>query len=530
VTTASQHGSTLGGSHATALPADLVAASAQRLMWTMLILVAADLFYFILFNTVWNEYSNDVGRGSAVCVTVVSVLMIGYLRSCTKTQTQIVAIGVAYEIVICFNLALVELSGFEMYSRPLPGIPWYSVLIVLFAFIIPARPRTMLIASMVAAAMGPLAYLATEQWGTVPDLKTDVIVSFYLPPFVCAIIALAPSRVLNRLSGQIGEARRLGSYELVERLGRGGMGEVWRARHSLLARPAAIKLIKPEVLGAKDSAAVRDLEARFEREAQTTALLESQHTVELYDFGVAEDGVFFYVMELLDGVDLESLVEDFGPIEAERAIHFLVGACDSLDDAHTRGLIHRDIKPANIFAARKGRHHDVTKVLDFGLVKGGVEATGSVTATGEAVIKGTPAYIAPESVTGKKAIDARADIYALGCVAYWLLTGQLVFEAKDALGMAVAHASSEPLPPSERTETPIPPELDALIMKCLEKDPGNRPQTAYELRRALESIELDSEWTSERATKWWSLHKPKPREADAASSAAGPTILRPAAR
>src|SRR5690606_11921480 len=283
-------------------------------------------------------------------------------------------------------------------------------------------------------------------------------------------LAVVPSKVMAHLAGQVRSARRMGAYELTSKLGGGGMGEVWRARHRLLRRPAAIKLIRQDALSKGDSALIL---TRFEREAQATAELESPHTVELYDFGVAQDGSLYYVMELLNGQDLESLVKEFGPMPPERVIFILLQVLDSLDDAHARGLVHRDIKPANILVCRRGRQHDFVKVVDFGLVRinAPMELATSIIHTGEGKILGTPAYLAPETVTGSREVDGRADLYSLGCVAYFLLTGQNIFEAGSAMSMAVAHVTEPPVPPSQKADQPIPVELDELVLQCLAKDP-----------------------------------------------------------
>jgi serine/threonine protein kinase len=272
----------------------------------------------------------------------------------------------------------------------------------------------------------------------------------------------------------------------------------------MLARPAAIKLIRPQVLGIEQGRAADSLLKRFEREAQATAALQSPHTVELYDFGVTPSGTFYYVMELLDGLDLEQLVRRFGPVPAERAVHFLLQICDSLEDAHDAGLVHRDIKPANVYACRRGIKRDFVKVLDFGLVKPAwTTAAHERSLTGQGAIAGTPAYLAPELALGSRTVDGRADIYALGCVAYWLVTGQRVFEAESPLQMVVQHIETPPIPPSQRGGNRVPPDLDELILWCLQKAPEKRPADVAEVARHLASCRLDARWTPERAAVWW---------------------------
>jgi serine/threonine-protein kinase len=312
------------------------------------------------------------------------------------------------------------------------------------------------------------------------------------------------------LGTDLKRAQELGSYRLVERLGQGGMGEVWRARHQLLARPAAIKLMRPEVLGGSSLERQSELQARFEREAQATASLRSPHTIELYDFGVADSGAFYYVMEFLDGFDLETLVERFGPIPPERSIHLLMQVCHSLAEAHAEGLIHRDIKPANVYVCRYGREVDFVKVLDFGLVKSrGDERATEPSLTRNHHVGGTPAFMAPEQVLGDKPIDGRSDIYAMGCLGYWLVTGQLVFVGRTPMDTMLQHTQTKPVPPSQRTEMNIPESFDRVILACLEKDPDDRPSTADDLAARLASIEAPGSWTTDLTHQWWDAHHPR---------------------
>lgn len=325
-----------------------------------------------------------------------------------------------------------------------------------------------------------------------------------------AIMGQAVSHVVYRLGRSVGAAREMGSYTLEKHLGSGGMGEVWQASHRMLARPAAVKLIKPQALIGMQPADIEILNRRFEHEVQATAALCSPHTVDIYDYGLAQDGTFYYVMELLDGIDMETLVKRFGPAEPARAVYYMIQACHSLHEAHTRRLIHRDIKPANLFVCRYGEDFDFVKVLDFGLVKqNSTENEPDLKLTVEGSVTGTPAYMYPEAVTGKSTIDNRSDIYSLGCVAYWLLTGQLVFTAETRLAMMMEHATTLPVPPSKRSEMEIPEDLDKVILACLEKDSGDRPQSADELASRLRRIDFERSWDQERARAWWKLHRPE---------------------
>jgi serine/threonine-protein kinase len=354
--------------------------------------------------------------------------------------------------------------------------------------------------------MDPLGVWVAHLRGVeVPSAIATLVL--FMPNYICAVVAVLPSHVLQHLGRRLREAQALGSYELVELLGRGGMGEVWRAQHQLLARNAAIKLIRPEVLGGGNSAEGKIALRRFEREAQATAALSSQHTIRVFDFGVTREGTFYYVMELLSGRDLESLVREFGPLPADRAIYLLRQACHSLADAHARGFVHRDIKPANIYVCRMGLEYDYIKVLDFGLVKVNTKASMQETLlTSEHTTTGTPAFMAPEVILGQTDVDRRADVYALGCVAYYLLTGQLVFDADNRMQMLMHHVQTPPVPPSQRTELRIPPELEALVMACLEKDPNKRPQDAERLFEMTCQCSTSGGWNNAMARHWWETY------------------------
>ena len=280
------------------------------------------------------------------------------------------------------------------------------------------------------------------------------------------------------------------------------MGEVWIAEHRMLSRPAAIKVIRPEMLDSNPARA-ETMIRRFEQEAQATAALRSPHTVELYDFGVTDEGVFYYVMEYLQGFDLDTLVLRDGPLPAERVVYLLGQACLSLAEAHSRSLIHRDIKPSNLYVCSMGLEYDVVKVLDFGLVSAVDRGCGELaTARGFGEVAGTPAFMAPE-VPLRRRVDERFDIYALGCVAYYLLTGLHVFEADTPMQLIAEHIKTEPEAPSRRSEMQIPEALEEVVMGCLQKDPERRPQSMRELRRLLEGTAIEPRWNRERAERWW---------------------------
>ena len=320
------------------------------------------------------------------------------------------------------------------------------------------------------------------------------------------VVVTATEPVLEVDAALLEEGIPLGSYRLVERLGTGAMGEVWLAKHQLLARPAAVKLIRQDALGDGENDEV--FLKRFQREAQATANLHSPHTVQLHDFGVTETGTFYYVMERLNGLDLEDMVSQFGPLPAERVVWFLRQACRSLGEAHETGLVHRDIKPANLYACRLGLDYDFLKVLDFGMVTAPVgDQQTRLTQAGSS--QGTPAYMAPEIALGEVEVDGRADIYAIGCVAHFMLTGGLLFEADSAMAMMLQHIQTPAVAPSTLSEQEIPEALDSVILSCLEKKPGDRPAHADELWQRLGEVAFSEAWSHQRAQQWWQLHLPQ---------------------
>ncbi len=301
------------------------------------------------------------------------------------------------------------------------------------------------------------------------------------------------------------------NYQLLERIGQGGMGEVWRARHTMLGREAAIKLIRPEALGDGSGERTKVTLRRFEKEARATAALRSPHTIELYDFGLTESGTFYYAMELLEGYDLQTLVQTHGPLPPERAIHLLRQVCDSLAEAHHRGLVHRDVKPANVFTCRLGLQVDFVKVLDLGLVKGSAgegEASSDTELTVDGAVPGSPAYMAPEAIRGQGELDGKTDLYSLGCVAFWLLTGHRVFEGSNSLELVAAHLQDPPPSPSQQLGRPLPAQLEAVVLECLAKEPDARPASAEEISRRLATVPVEEPWDEERAEAWWAEHPP----------------------
>ena len=309
------------------------------------------------------------------------------------------------------------------------------------------------------------------------------------------VLAIYGSFVLNGLRAQLHEARKFGQYQLRRKIGEGGMGEVYMAEHQLLKRPCAIKLIRPEA-GA-DPVAL----ARFEREVQSSARLSHPNTIAIYDYGHTDDGTFYYVMEFLEGMSLDELVKRAGPLPPGRAIYLLRQACAGLAEAHGIGLVHRDLKPANIFIAHRGGESDVAKILDFGLVKL-TRDPGAPALTADLTVSGTPSYMAPEQATGNRDLDARADVYALGAVAYFALTGQPPFEGESAFAIMMAHARDAVIPPSEISPG-LPADLEQVVLTCLAKKPEDRYPDARAMGRAIAACEAAPTWDADQADRWW---------------------------
>jgi serine/threonine-protein kinase len=304
------------------------------------------------------------------------------------------------------------------------------------------------------------------------------------------------SHKISVLRQQAFEARRLGPYRIKHRLGAGGMGEVYLAEHVLLRRPCALKLIRPEWAGDPTNL------ARFEREVQATATLTHPNIVEIYDYGRADDGTFYYAMEYLPGLSLQELVGRYGALPPERVVHLLRQVCEALQEAHAAALIHRDVKPGNILVCQRGGQHEVAKLLDFGLVRAHGLAGDGEKLTQEGAIPGTPAYMSPEQAAGKVDVDARCDLYSLGGVAYFLLTGRPPFVRGNAVQVLAAHLN-DPVVAPDRHRPDVPADLQAVVMRCLEKDPARRFPGADELAQALARCRCAEQWTREQATAWW---------------------------
>jgi eukaryotic-like serine/threonine-protein kinase len=498
-----------------AMPPDLLQQSCRRVR-IMAATIASIWLIVLLMNMVVAKLLGHRGMAGTMpwpfpglWITLAGIVVAGAaysaaFRLCSRPE-RVINVALALQIVTAAAVTTL-LHWYPIITTH--GISWLCVIILVHPSVVPTTPLKTLVVSLLIATFDPLAVWIAHLRGVPIEADTFTLVWYFLPNYISVALAMIPSHIISGLGRQVTQARELGSYTLGDLLGKGGMGEVYRARHRMLARPAAIKLIRPETLGAGDAAQITI--QRFRREAQAAALLRSPHTINLYDFGVTDDGVFYYVMELLEGFDFETLIRRYGPISAGRAVFLLRHACHSLGEAHARGLIHRDVKPSNIFTCRLGLNVDFVKVLDFGLVKQRQDVSHGQTVllTQPDVTTGTPAFMAPEMALGEPDLDRRVDIYALGCVGYWLLTGRLVFEADTPVKMMLQHIQAEPEPPSAHSEPEIPPELDRVILQCLAKKPGERPSDTMKLADMLASVPLRESWTKEKAEAWWEAHSP----------------------
>ncbi len=502
----------------TRMPPMLLAQVAQRVrvwaaLYAFVFFMVAILPVLVLPEERAHFVSSAWRWAPPVASIVVALFVTAVISRRSLAPATVLVLGLAFQVAGSYGIAAAEyLSPSPTDPRlPLTGLSWVAVWMLSFTITVPSPPAWALTAALASASAVP-AVVALSTWrGAMPPIDAFRFgLHILLPYLLVVLVAYVSARIVHRLGTELTRALDLGAYRLVERLAHGGMGEVWRAQHRLLARPAAVKLIRPELLEGASGARQAELRSRFEREAQTIAQLKSPHTIELFDYGVADDGAFYYVMELLDGFDLKALVDRSGPVPVERAAHLLVQVCHSLAEAHAAGVVHRDITPSNVVVCRYGRDVDFVKVLDFGLAKPPAALLGDDGGTTRegATAGGTPAFMSPEQALGARTLDGRSDIYAVGCLAYWLVTGQVVFPNTTPVATLVAHTQTPPEPPSQRTELPVPASFDALVLACIAKSPADRPSSAEELAERFASLSDVPRWSSAQARAWWDLHRP----------------------
>ncbi len=386
--------------------------------------------------------------------------------------------------------AIVALSPGNLRSEFI-GLAPLTLFVCLRAALVPSAPRWTALVALVAALPLPIGgYIAALNDPTWPDRVPRASVALVSAAWCIGAIvgAFAIAKVVYGLRAEVKSAMRLGQYTLEEKIGEGGMGAVYRARHALLRRPTAVKLLSPD---RHEPAHVQ----RFEREVQLTSMLTHPNTIAIYDFGHTRDGIFYYAMELLDGVSLEQLVEQEGPQPPARVVHILTQVAGALAAAHEAGIIHRDVKPANVFLCARAGSKDFVKVLDFGLVK--KVGTRDPALSRADAIAGTPLYMAPESITAADQVDARVDIYALGGVGYWLLTGTAPFDGANLVEICSHHLHTPVDPPSKRLGNPVPQPLEQLLLRCLAKSRDDRPSSAADILGLLRACQEEMPWKPE---------------------------------
>jgi serine/threonine-protein kinase len=512
---------TAGGADAARRPGpspDLLAASRSRLRilaWTYAGLFAVATLVPALLEGDGARVFEAPIQWAPGAIAVGLALLTGVVASVRRIPDgPVVDLGLVWQVAACAAIAFVQYWGVGRAFATAAGdwggygLSWAVPWALAFAVLVPSTPLKSTLSAALSLAAPPALLALSIYQGATPFAPSDMefFLAAVLPNLLALGAAFAVSSVVCGLGADVARAKELGSYRLLERLGGEGISDVWKASHRLLDQPIAIKRVRAESIGELDTEQGRTLAERFEREARIAADLSSPHTAKLLDHGMTIEGDFYYVTELLKGFDLEQMVDRFGPMPPARAISILAQACDSLAEAHHRGLVHRDIRPAKLVLCRGGARFDFVKVLDFGLVKrdhssAGLEARLARTD----VILGAPAYLPPEMARGGAA-DSRTDLYAMGCVGYWLVTGALVFEGPSQFDIVSQHMRERPVPPSRRSSRPIPHELDQIIMACLEKDPDRRPASARELARRLDAIVMNEYWSADRAEAWWKEH------------------------
>ncbi len=465
----------------------------QLMFWSLVALVAYVWVQYVAYSEHAPVHRNIVYAGSFVGLATMAFVWRGLLVRRELSVAALYRIDATYSLGV--GAAFGASAALQSDLRPAGymALVYSAFTVFARALIVPSSARRTAVASSLTflPMTGAALLLATT---TTQEMPGPAYFTGYLMLGVVAIaLSTAGSHIIYGLRREVSAAQQLGQYTLDRKIGEGGMGAVYRAHHIMLRRPTAVKLLLPDRIGT-------DHLARFEREVQHMSQLTHPNTVAVFDYGRSPDGVFYYAMEYLGGgVDLQKLVQRHGPQPYGRVARILAQVCGALQEAHDRQIIHRDIKPANIILCERGGMPDVAKVVDFGLVK---EITADPTTSHSQVVLGTPAYVAPEAFTDPDRVGPAADLYALGCVGYFLLTGRLVFEGATAVELCTKHVIQAPTPPS-RVVASIPAELDAIILRCLAKQPADRFESASALATALRALPRDPSWSDARAREWW---------------------------
>ncbi|MGD9633212.1 MAG: serine/threonine protein kinase [Pirellulales bacterium] len=485
--------------------------------------IAAVLFFIGFFAFLlrwpfyWEEWGQPEFRNLLYAHATVTVLL-GLLavKLCHRCNFNLTKLRVAELLVFGLPALFFVLKEIREVSAavnleegrafvPLLVAPWMLVIFTYALFIPNTWQRAAavlgLVGALPVAMMLYMSYAIPAFNAILSRPEHEGFVSGQIMVLAIAVmVGTVGVHTIGTLRREAFAAKQLGQYRLKQKLGGGGMGEVYLAEHKMMKRPCAVKIIRPEKAG--DPHAL----ARFEREVRATAKLSHWNSIDIYDYGRTADGTFYYVMEFLPGHNVGEMVDDYGPLPAGRTVYLMDQVCAALIEAHGIGLVHRDIKPANIFCAYRGGIFDVAKLLDFGLAKKTIETgDGTMHLTVQGTITGSPLFMSPEQASGEENVDARSDIYSLGAVLYFMLTGRAPFEHDNPVKVMIAHASQEVVPPREHNAS-IPRDLEEVVLRCLEKDPDHRYQEVAALQRALRDVQLDDPWSSDRAHEWWNCN------------------------
>ncbi|NVB84438.1 MAG: serine/threonine protein kinase [Kofleriaceae bacterium] len=464
----------------------------KLMFWSFVVLLGGMVALYRQYPSIEPGDNDSIYAIGAAGVLVLAIIWRGFLVRRQLRLEALIAIDLFYATATGSIFGAASYLAWELRSSAFANLLWSCFMVFLRCIVVPSTGFRTAIAGaltfvpILVAAVG-LALTTTQELPPLAYVSSAAIISS-----VVVLLATIGSRILYGLRKQVSAAMRLGQYTIDRKIGEGGNGTVYRAHHAMLRRPTAIKLIQPDKAGAENV-------DRFEREVQHMSQLTHWNNVAVYDYGRSPEGYFYYAMEYLDGIDLENLVVDFGPQPADRVVEILVQVCSALSEAHRRGIIHRDIKPANILLCERGDVPDVAKVVDYGLAKVVDSRVGDTSRS----ILGTPAYISPEAVTDPTTMSPAADLYALGAVGYFLLTGRRVFEAKTNVDLCVQHVTATPKPPSTVTTRKIPPALEEAILRCLAKKPADRPESAAVLATLLRAAATGTGWSEDDARRWW---------------------------
>jgi hypothetical protein len=481
----------------------------KLMFWSIVALLVFLTAMYRIYPRVEPRDNAVIFVGATVLLAIMAVVWRAVLMRRALSFRALYGLDVIFATGIGSSFATSAVLAMDLLPATYTTFMYAVFTVFMRAIVVPSSGRRTAIMSTLTFVPVWIAGFVVTRMRTIDLPAPAFVVGGLLLGIVAILLATVSSDIIYGLRQQVSEAVQLGQYTLERKIGEGGMGSVYRAHHALLRRPTAIKLLLPDRVGA-------DNLDRFEREVQNMSQLSHPNTVAVFDYGRSPDGVFYYAMEYLGGIDLEQLVRRHGPQPADRVVHILIQVCGALHEAHTVKLIHRDIKPANIILCERGTVLDVAKVVDFGVVK----EIARDTAASAPVVLGTPAYVAPEAVTDPDHITHAVDLYALGAVGYFLITGHRLFEGKTAVEVCVQHVTQAPRPPSQLVA--IAPALEAVLMTCLAKQPADRHASAAALAEALEALAPAGDWHKADAVRWWDAFRKT--QADDAQVSATPTL------